>query len=180
MPRRMEIRIAGIGGQGAVLAGQILGRAAMYEGNHVVQTQSYGAEARGSAAKSEIIISDQKIGFPIVRHCDILVAMDQTALDQHLKELKKNGILIIDEDLVKNVSEAEFTLFKIRATKAAEDEFRSRVYTNVVMLGALIGATGIVGEGAVERAIVESVSKAESNNNLQGFKLGLKLIKAEI
>ncbi len=73
------MRISGLGGQGVVLAGQILGRAAVYDGKNVVQTQSYGAEARGSTAKSEIIISDGKIGFPMVRKCDVLVAMNQEA-----------------------------------------------------------------------------------------------------
>jgi len=78
---RIEVRICGLGGQGVVLAGQILGRAAVFDGKNVVQTQSYGSEARGSAAKSEIIISDEKIGYPMVRKCDILVAMSQSALD---------------------------------------------------------------------------------------------------
>ncbi|MFQ6086958.1 MAG: 2-oxoacid:acceptor oxidoreductase family protein, partial [Candidatus Bathyarchaeia archaeon] len=63
MSERTEVRIAGLGGQGVILAGQILGRAAVYDGKYVVQTQSYGAEARGSAAKSEVIISDEPIKF---------------------------------------------------------------------------------------------------------------------
>jgi len=89
VPRRVEIRISGLGGQGVVLMGEILGRAAVYDGKHAVQTQSYGAEARGSAARSEVIISDEKIGFPKVRKCDVLVAMSQSALDKHLKDLRE-------------------------------------------------------------------------------------------
>jgi Pyruvate/2-oxoacid:ferredoxin oxidoreductase gamma subunit len=80
MSRRMEIRFGGLGGQGVILAGEILGRAAVYDDKNVVQTQSYGAEARGSAAKSEIIVSDRKIWFPFVRCCDVLVVMSQSAL----------------------------------------------------------------------------------------------------
>jgi 2-oxoglutarate ferredoxin oxidoreductase subunit gamma len=83
--RRTELRICGFGGQGVVLAGQVLGRAAVYDGWNVVQTQSYGAEARGTTAKSEVIISNSRIGFPAVRRCDILVAMDQEALDVNIK-----------------------------------------------------------------------------------------------
>ncbi|MGD8546126.1 MAG: 2-oxoacid:acceptor oxidoreductase family protein, partial [Candidatus Bathyarchaeota archaeon] len=80
MLNRTEIRISGLGGQGVVLAGQILGRAAVLSGKNAVQTQIYGAEARGSAAKSEVIISDGKIGYPYVRKCDILVTMSRIAL----------------------------------------------------------------------------------------------------
>jgi len=85
---RVEVRICGLGGQGVVLAGQILGKAAVYDGWNVVQTQSYGAEARGTTAKSEVIISDGPIGFPMVRKCDILIAMSQEALDKNVKDLK--------------------------------------------------------------------------------------------
>lgn len=82
---KVEIRISGLGGQGVVLIGQILGKAAVYDGKNAVQTQSYGAEARGTLAKSEIIISEDKIGFPTVRKCDILVAMNREALNKTLK-----------------------------------------------------------------------------------------------
>ncbi|MCK5631177.1 2-oxoacid:acceptor oxidoreductase family protein, partial [Candidatus Bathyarchaeota archaeon] len=81
---RTEVRICGLGGQGVVLAGQILGRAAVYMGKNVVQTQSYGAEARGSTAKSEVIISNDRISFPKVRRCDLMIAMSQPALDAYI------------------------------------------------------------------------------------------------
>jgi len=94
----LEVRISGLGGQGVVLAGVILGRAVVYDGKYAVQTQSYGAEARGSAAKSELLISDARISFPKVRRCDILVAMSQSALDKHLKDLRATGTLLVDRD----------------------------------------------------------------------------------
>jgi len=175
VPKRIEIRISGLGGQGVVLAGEILGRAATYEGKHVVQTQSYGAEARGSAAKSEVIISDSKIGFPKVRKCDVLVAMNQSALDKHLKDLRKNGTLLVDEGLVKKVPD-KTKVFKIPATKLAETELQSRIYANAVMLGALTKITGMVSEEAARKAIVDSVSREAKDNNLNGFKKGFSLI----
>ena len=89
MPKRIEIRISGLGGQGIVLAGQILGRAAVYEGKNVVQKGDYGAEARGSAAKSEVIIYDDKIGFPAVRKCDILVTMSPRGCRRTPKRLER-------------------------------------------------------------------------------------------
>ncbi len=172
MARRTEVRISGLGGQGVVLAGVILGRAVVRDGKYAVQTQSYGAEARGSAAKSEVIISDEQISFPKVRRCDILVAMSQSALDTHIKDLKENGILIVDRDMVKKLPKVKATVFRIPATKAAEAELKSSVYANVVMLGALTRATQIVSKEAVEEAISESVPEKTKEKNLKGFTIG--------
>jgi len=176
VPKRTEIRIAGLGGQGVVLAGQILGRAAVYDGKQVVQTQSYGAEARGSAAKSEVIISDEKIGFPIVRRCDILVTMSQTALEENKKDLKEDGILLAEEDMVNVAPNIKAKVFKIPATKTAEAEVKSKIYANVVMLGALIRITGLVSKEAVEKAIVNSVSAEALEKNINAFRIGFQII----
>jgi len=174
--KQTEVRIAGLGGQGVVLAGQILGRAAVYDGKQVVQTQSYGAEARGSAAKSEVIISGEKIGFPIVRKCDILVAMSQTALEKNKKDLKEGGILLVEEDIVNVPPDIKARVFKVQATKTAETELKSKIYANVVMLGALTRITGLVSRDAVEKAIVDSVSKEAQENNINAFRIGFKII----
>ena len=175
MPKRIEVRISGLGGQGVVLAGEILGRAAVYDGKNVVQTQSYGAEARGSAAKSEVIISDSKIGFPKVRKCDVLVAMSQSAVEKHLKDLKEKGVLVVDEDTVEHIPKTKVNLFRIPATKTAEKLLKSRLYVNVVMLGALAKITGIVKEEAVEKAITDSVPESAREANITGFREGLKI-----
>ena len=175
MPKRIEVRISGLGGQGVVLAGEILGRAAVYDGKHVVQTQSYGAEARGSAAKSEVIISDSKIGFPKVRKCDILVAMSQSAVEKHLKDLKK-GVLIADEDTVKHIPKTKAKLFRIPATRVAKTELKSGIYTNVVLLGALLRITGIITVESIEKAIGDVVPRESLEKNIKGFKRGLELV----
>ena len=176
MPKRIELIISGFGGQGVVLAGEILGKAAAYEGKHVVQTQSYGAEARGSTARSEVIISDSKIDFPKVRKCDILVAMSQNALEMHLKDLKEKGVLIVDKDKVEHLPETKARVFKIPATKTAAKLLKSRLYANVIMLGALTKITGIVKEEAVEKAITDSVPETARKANINGFREGLKLV----
>lgn len=178
MPKRIEVRISGLGGQGVVLAGEILGRATAYDGKYVVQTQSYGAEARGSVTKSEVIISDNKIGFPKVRRCDILVAMSQSAVEKHLKDLKEKGTLIVDEDLVKDIPETQAKIFRIPATKTAEKLLKSRLYANVVMLGALTKITGIVKETTVEKATVDSVPESAREANITGFREGLRIVGA--
>jgi len=176
VPKRTEIRIAGLGGQGVVLAGQILGRAAVYDGKQVVQTQSYGAEARGSAAKSEVIISDENIGFPIVRRCDVLVAMSQTALEKNRKDLKENGILVVEEDTVTVAPNIKAKVFKVPATKTAEAELKSKIYANIVMLGALTKITGLVSKDAVEKAIADSVSAETQEKNINAFRIGFQIV----
>ena len=181
MPKRIEVRISGVGGQGVILAGKILGRAAaIYDRKHAIQTQSYGAEARGSSAKSEVIISDEKINFPMVRRCDILVAMSQSALKKHLKDLKEDGILLVDEDAVKEkMPKVRAEIFKVPATKIAENKFKSKIYANAVILGALTKTAGIVSKGAMEEAIADSVPQKTKQNNLNAFKIGLEYFTKE-
>lgn len=175
--RKSEIRIAGLGGQGVVLAGHILGKAAVKDGLQVVQTQSYGAEARGSAAKSEVILSNQKIGFPMVRKSDVLVAMNQTALDKHLTDLKEDGILILDQSMIKELPSADARVFKVEATKTAEAEFKSRMYANIIMLGAIAKITKLVTQDSLEKAITETFSGEAAEKNIVAFRLGYDLVK---
>ena len=170
---RTEIRISGLGGQGIVLAGQILGKAAAYDGKNVVQTQSYGSEARGSVAKSEIVISDTQIGYPMVRKCDILVGLSQEAVDKNIKDLKEEGTLLVDDSIVKNLPDTKARIYKISATKIAES-CGEKLYANIVMLGALIRFTKIISAETVEKAIKDSVPKKSVNINIQAFRKGLE------
>ncbi|UCH32677.1 MAG: 2-oxoacid:acceptor oxidoreductase family protein [Candidatus Bathyarchaeota archaeon] len=175
MVKRIEIRISGLGGQGVLLAGQIYGKAAAFDRKHVVQTQSYGAEARGSAARSEVIISNARIGFPTVRKCDILVAMGGEAMNRNLKDLKGGGVLIIDSSKIKKVPPVNVKILKIPATETAIHLFKDKIYANIIMLGALANVAGEVEIEVVEEAIKDSVPKETLKTNIQAFKEGLKL-----
>ncbi len=176
MLNRIEVRISGLGGQGVVLAGQILGKAAVYAGKNVVQTQSYGAEARGSAARSEVIISDGKIGFPIVRKCDILIAMSQEAVEKNVGDLKEGGLLLIDSTTIKSAPEIGGRTFQIPATKTSEKVFKEKLYTNIIMLGALIKITKIVDGKFVEKAIRSTLSEKVATINIKAYRKGTKLV----
>ena len=175
VPKRIEIRISGLGGQGVVLAGQILGRAAVYEGKNVVQKGDYGAEARGSAAKSEVIISDDKIGFPAVRKCDILVTMSPEAVEKHLKDLKEDGILLVDSSTVETIPKIKAKVFNIPATNTAKEAFGAVIYANIIMLGALTKLTKIVNEESMEKAIRESLPEKTAQDNVNAYRKGLQL-----
>lgn len=152
-----------------------MGKAAVLDGKNALQTQAYGAEARGSLAKSEVIISDGKIGFPAVRKCDILVAMNQESLNLLIKDLKEDGILIVDSTNVNSIPETKATTFKIPITETAKKAFRETIYANMVMLGALAKTTGVVSSDALEKTIRENVSEKTIETNVNAFKKGLEL-----
>ena len=175
--KKTEVRISGFGGQGIVLAGQILGKAAAYNGKNVVQTQSYGAEARGGAAKSEVIISDGKIGFPMVRKCDILVAMSQEAVEKSVKDLKEDCILLVDSSVVKNVPKIKAKIFRIPATEVAEKAFREKLYANMIMLGALNKIIKIVDENSMKKAIDEAVPEKAITVNIRAYEKGKESVR---
>jgi 2-oxoglutarate ferredoxin oxidoreductase subunit gamma len=174
--KKIEVRISGLGGQGVVAAGQILGMAAAYDGKNVVQTQSYGAEARGSSAKSEVIISDDNIGFPAVRQSDVLVAMGQDALDKYVKDLKEEGILIVDNTNVKKIPETKAKTYKIPATEEAERMFKAKIYTNMIILGALTKIMDIASTKAIEKAIEEILGENVAKANKEAYKRGRDLV----
>ena len=175
MPVKTEIRIGGSGGQGVVLAAQILGKAAVLDGKNVLQTQAYGAEARGSLAKSEVIISDGKIGFPAVRRCDVLVAMNQGALDAMLKDLKETGTLIVDSTNVMVVPETKARVYEVPITETAKKVFGEALFANMVMLGAFTKITNLVSPRSVEKSIRENVAARTVETNINAFKKGLQL-----
>ena len=182
---RTEIRIAGFGGQGVIMAGIIVGKAAaLYDNINAVQTQSYGPEARGGASKTEVVISDDEIYYPKVQEPDILVAMSHTALIKYLDDLKDNGILIIDPDmveendpvLVKFIKDHNIKLFKAPATETAVNDIGLRVVANIVMVGAIVKATKIISKDAALKAILSSGPKGTEKKNQEAFEAGYNLI----
>ena len=173
--RKTEVTISGLGGQGVVLAGEILGRAAAYSGKHALQTQSYGAEARGTAAKSEVIISDDKIGFPHVIRCDILVAMSQEAIHKNLENLKEDGILVIDSSIIKDVPATNAKTLRIPATETSQKLFGQKTFSNSVMLGALLILIEGVDERSLLRAMRKTFTKELAAKNIDAYKKGKEL-----
>jgi len=177
---RKEIRLAGFGGQGLILAGIVLGRAAiMHAGMEAAHRQSYGTEARGGASRSEVIISDQAIDYPAVisGKNDVLIAMAGTALTRYIKDVKPGGIVIYDPDLVLDVPKGiDATFYGIRAAAIAERLGR-RIVANMVMLGALTELTHILPLDAVEKAVISSVKAGTEDLNLKAINAGVAEVK---
>lgn len=137
-----------------------------------MQTQSYGAEARGTTVKSEIIISEGKVGFPLVRKCDILIAMSQEALEKNFKDLKEDGVLLFDNSTIKNVPVMKAKVYAVPATEIAERSFGQKLYANMVILGALNKLTNMTSEKSMEKAIRETFGENVFATNLQAYKKG--------
>ena len=158
-----------------MFAAVVLGRAAVLEGKNVLQTQAYGAEARGSLTKSEVIISENKIGFPAVRKSDILVTMSQEATTELIKDLRETGTLIVDSTSVKEPPFTRAKVLRFPATETAKRMFGDGLYANMIMLGALLQEFSLVGADSVEEAIGESTAKKNTEKNVNAFREGLRL-----
>ncbi|KPK93354.1 MAG: hypothetical protein AMJ88_07955 [Anaerolineae bacterium SM23_ 63] len=167
---RVEIRLAGFGGQGIGLAGLILGKAvSLYDGLEAVMTQAYGPEARGGASSTNLVVADRPIDFPFVQEADVLVTLSQEAYSRFRAEAKPEAIVIIDEDLVE--PSPQDTCLKVPATKLAEDLGR-RIVANVVMLGFFTAATDLVERESIEDAIKTSIPENVLELNMKAFKAG--------
>jgi 2-oxoglutarate ferredoxin oxidoreductase subunit gamma len=173
---RYEIRIGGFGGQGIVTMAVVLGETlSLVEKKECVQTQSYGPEARGGASKSEIVIDDEEVDYPKVQEPDVFIAMSRAAYLEYIEGLKEGGTLIIDQDLVDiegNLPEG-VKVFKIPATRIADEEVGSKLSTNVVMLGALASITGLVTEDGLRQQIKERWPRFVETN-LKALELGIE------
>jgi len=173
---RKELRFAGFGGQGVVLAGVLLGTAAsIYSGKYAIQTQSYGAAARGGAARSDVIIDDDPIVYPQVIAPDIMVAFTLEALNKYRDELRENATLIIDRDLIDAPEGTSFDIHSIPATTLAQDEFGRGIVANMIMLGYLVGISSVVTREAAESAIMNGVPRGTEDLNLSVFSRGFEM-----
>jgi 2-oxoglutarate ferredoxin oxidoreductase subunit gamma len=179
---RKEVLITGLGGQGIVLAGQVLGMAACLK-DHLESTltQSYGPEARGGACSAQVIISDKPIRYPYVRNADILVCMSQTGYDKYRGLLKDDGTLIIDQDMVRSAESTAGGIFPIPATRLAE-ELGRKMMANIVMLGFVTSVTGAASLEAMLASVADSVPKGTEDTNIaafsKGYDFGQALLKA--
>ncbi len=170
---RYEFRLSGSGGQGLILAGKILAEAAaIYDGKNATQSQSYGPEARGGSSRSEVIISDEEIDYPKAVNIDMLLCFTQEACDKYCKDIKNNGILLVDTGYVTKIPEGKFKIYALPVTDIAEKEIGRALVANIVALGVITRLTAIVSKEAVESAIRSRVPKGTEDLNLKAFNVG--------
>ena len=175
---RDEIRLSGSGGQGMITAGIILGAAAaVYEGRNAVTTKSYGPEARGGAARSEVIISDEEIYYPKVLKPNIMVALTQESIDQYTNDLIEGAIVIYDSYMVKNVPDKPFKYYSMPIIKASTEEVGKTIVANILSLGVLNEICKLVKDESLTKAVLERVPKGTEELNKKALEVGKKIAK---
>ena len=168
-----EILIAGFGGQGIVLTGNILGKAAaLHDLKHATMTQSYGPEARGGSCSSQVIISDEEILFPYVETPEVIICMNQEGFDKNAGLLAEGGILIWDTDLVEGDNlKPDWTVYDIPATRFAE-ELGNGMMANIVMLGFLSAVSDVVSVESLLKSVLNTVPPRTKETNATAFERG--------
>jgi 2-oxoglutarate ferredoxin oxidoreductase subunit gamma len=176
----IQVRFAGLGGQGIILMGEVLGEAAVLEKKYVGQTSSYGAEARGSACKADVVISDSWIDYPEVTEADVLGCMSQGTYEQNKAKVNPaSGMIFIDAQLIKPDPSLPGKHIPVPATEKALKELGNRMVANMVLLGSIVKAIGLVREESLLRALINRVPPALLELNKKALALGLELGKNE-
>lgn len=166
---RLEVRITGFGGQGVVLAAYIVGRACIDAGRHATMIQSFGPEARGSSCSATLAISDREVLYPYIQRPSVLVAMSSDGYETFRNELRDDGTLIYELDLVKPATSER--AFGIPAKRIAESLGRALVQ-NIVMVGFIAAVANIVPRDAMRQAVRASVPAGTEELNLKAFDAG--------
>jgi 2-oxoglutarate ferredoxin oxidoreductase subunit gamma len=170
---RFEIRLSGSGGQGMILASVILAEAiGKDKTKNVVQTQSYGPEARGGASKADVVVSSNEIYYPKAMKLDMLLAMTQEALDSYYGDLKEGGTLIVDTTLVTSVPTDQY--FGVPVTRLAREEVGIVVVANVVALGAIAAVTGVVSKEDLIAAVLSRAPRGTEEKNRKAVEVGYR------
>jgi 2-oxoglutarate ferredoxin oxidoreductase subunit gamma len=168
-----EIRFSGYGGQGIIRCGLITGKAvSLYDNKFGTMTQSFGPEARGSSCSSQLVISEDRVLYPYITRPEILVSMSQDAYEKYELDLRPDGLLIYDTDLVKlKPSQDQIRFYGVPATRFAE-EMGNRIFANLVMLGFFTAITKVVTPEAMKKALPGLVPKRFLELNIRAFDKG--------
>ncbi|MDP2873450.1 MAG: 2-oxoacid:acceptor oxidoreductase family protein [Bacillota bacterium] len=174
---RYEFRLSGQGGQGVILAGIILAEAAIFDGLNAVQTQSYGPESRGGASKAEVVVSDTDIDYPKVTVPDAVLVLSQEAHEAYGRKVGPGAVLVADEEHVEGPWPEGARVVRVPIARLALEVTGRELTTNIVALGVLTRATGIVSAAAVERAVRARVPRGTEELNMKAFAAGMAAVR---
>ena len=173
---RYEIRLSGSGGQGVILGGVILATAiGVGDGKNVVQTQSYGPEARGGASRADLVISDSEIYYPKSMKLDMLLALTQEACDKYYPDMKEGGILVVDSHMVTQLPTKNY--FGFPFVQLAREKIGNAIMANVIALGSIAEMTGIVSKDCLKKAVLDRAPKGTEAKNKKALELGISIAK---
>ena len=169
---RHDLRFAGAGGQGIVTAGRVLAEAALRCGRAAAHSQAYGPASRGGASRSDVVITEGDVGFPLVRRPDTLFALTDEALVKYRRDLAPGGTLVVDTDAAAENTDG----LVLPITETAARIIGSEVGSGIVALGVLVGLGDYVDVETLEATIAERVPPALRNANLEAFAAGKALV----
>lgn len=173
---RTEVRLAGNGGQGLILAGIILAEAAgLYDGMHVVQSQVYGPESRGGASRADVIVSDMDIDYPKAIAPDVLLVMSQDAYAKFGKQVRASGVILYDQDLV-DVGQTVVRSIGLPFTRIARDQIGKAITATMIGLGAVVQLSGIVSREALAAAAAGRAPGGTAKLNFAAISQGYELV----
>lgn len=173
MSDHYEARFAAVGGQGILLAGDILAEAAItYEGKYALDSPTYTAQVRGGPTKVDVIIDSQKILFTRTTSIDFMLCLAQRSWDQFATDLSDNCIVLIDPLLVHEVDE-KYKVYRLPIIELTKHEMRKMVFTSAVSLGAMAGLTDFISSESIRKALLKKAPKGTEDQNMKAFDLGL-------
>jgi 2-oxoglutarate ferredoxin oxidoreductase subunit gamma len=172
-----ELRFAGTGGQGLILAAIIYAEAALSKGYRVLQSQSYGPESRGGASKADCIVSDSEIDYPKVYLADFLLAMSQKAYDKYKDDVKRNSVILLDSTYVEIPKRKENIIYFAPISKTVRDKIGKELASNIAALGTISVVYPLIEEDLLLKAILDRVPKATIELNRSAFDIGKQLGK---
>lgn len=171
---RKEIRIAGFGGQGIVLSGVIIGKAAaIFDNNFASLSQSYGPESRGGSCHAEIVISDEPVDYPYVIDPEVVILLSQEAYNKFEKKISKKTLVVVDPDFVKVDLSKKFKYITIPAQRMAQ-ELGNKLVANIIVIGFLAAISDIISSEALKKAVLDSVPAGTVDLNTKAFESGYK------
>lgn len=173
---RCRMVFSGSGGQGVITAAIILAEAAvLYEGLEAVQTQAYGAAARGGATRSDVIIADSTINFPKVLQPNVLVCLTQEAYNKFYDIIRPGGTLIMDTRFVKPQLKVDALQRQLPMYETVMERIGKAIVFNICMLGAVVGLTELVRPESIIKVLETRIPSGFLDMNRQALELGLEL-----
>ncbi len=171
--QRFELRLSGLGGQGIITLGRVLGYGlAIGHGYYVTQTQSYGPEARGGSSRADLVISSEPISYPKTEEVDLLVALSQQACNMYYRHLKNAGVLLVDNTLVQQTPTS--MSYKLPFTHLAAEKIGNPLTLNTIVLGAVTHLLPFAEPRVMRKALEESLPAKILQINMKAFNLGLR------
>ena len=185
MGDRFEIRVAGSGGQGVILAAVILGEAAALrtEGLNSVQSQAYGPEARGGASKSEVVYDRDEIDYPKAAHPNLQVILTQKACDTYSHDTAKGATVILDDFFVTDPPKLDADIYMLPIVRTAREKLGRELVVNMVALGTaakVLEDKGLTKPEAIKDAILARVAKGAEELNEKAFEEGYKMMSEAV